>query len=76
MHSKLLSQSRSRNLNLNPSPNLLKKHQRNEDHRVVDLQIEGRLLQEDPLGAMDLQQENRRKQNEMKIRHLILHLLE
>jgi hypothetical protein len=64
----------SRNLNLNPNP--LKKHQRDEGHRIVDLQIEGRLLHEDPLGAVDLQQENRWKQNEMKIRHLILHLLE
>jgi hypothetical protein len=42
----------------------------------VDLQIEERRRNEYHLGAADLQQEMRRKQNEEKKRHLILHLRE
>ena len=62
------------------SPNLilsqLKKLRRNEDLRVAALQIKEQPLPEDRLDAVGLQEGNRCRQNNLKNRHLMLHLHE
>ena len=68
--------SPNRSPNLNPSPNRLKKHRRNEGLRVGDLRIEEKPPREDRLDDGGPLEENPYRLNNLKNRHLMPHLPE